>query len=93
VFQRNPRYPGGVELDRNALGMHLMMVSGAEQHQVIQTGWPTLTPVLDVMTLGPPRWLIAEREGAPIIADHERSADLFWDHSRSSPNIQWLTGW
>ena len=81
------------EFDRNLVGVDLVMMLGTQQYQVVQTRWPALTPMLDVMSLRPPCRSVAERKDTSAVADHERGAYLFRNYPGATPNVERFASW
>ena len=70
----------GVEGDGDVVGVDFVVVSWAEEGEVVQAGWSALGPVVDVVCVGPGGWFFAAGEDAAVVSDDERGADVFGDH-------------
>lgn len=74
MVKLNMRDAFRVHDDPDVLCVDLMVVSRAEQYKIVQARRPALTPVLDVMSLGPADRAIALRESIPAVPDSERGS-------------------
>ena len=66
-----------VEGDGDVLGVDVVVMPGAQQHEVVQAGRSALTPMSDVVSFGPAGGFPAVGKNAPVIADDQRGSDLF----------------
>jgi len=54
------------------------VVATAEKDQVARLHLATLGPVLQVVAIGPPRWPVAARKAAAVVASDQSSPDAGW---------------
>lgn len=76
-----------IEGDGDVVGVDVVVMPGAQQHEVVQAGWSAVAPVLDVMSFGPAGGFAAVGEDAAVVSDDECGADVFGDDSGSSPDV------
>ena len=64
------------------------MVRPAEQHQVVQGGAPALSPVDDMVRLGPGNWSVAAFGDTATVAHGQSLAQVQWDGSGTATDVE-----
>ena len=76
--------------DIPALEVHLLVVGGAQQATVVDSGQPIVDPVLQVVRGADSRWSIAAGKNTPAIPRDQGAANAYRDGAHCPANVERL---